>query len=93
MSSQIVRYHNGYAMSEMDNSALRERHPLFSQLGVKGFGRKYNAHAFDPMLGGISNSLDDRMNWMPSVLTVSPNPSLSVAHAPSLSMNQVPTIN
>ena len=80
-------------MSEMDNSALRERHPLFSHLGVKGFGRKYNAHAFDPMLGGISNSLDDRMNWMPSVLTVSPNPSLSVAPAPTLSMTPVPTLN
>ena len=80
-------------MSEMDNSALRERHPLFSHLGVKGFGRKYNAHAFDPMLGGISNSLDDRMNWMPSVLTVSPNPSLSVAPAPTLSMAPVPTLN
>ena len=93
VSSQIVRYHNGYAMSEMDNSALRERHPLFSHLGVKGFGRKYNAHAFDPMLGGISNSLDDRMNWMPSVLTVSPNPSLSVAPAPTLSMAPVPTLN
>lgn len=93
MSSQIVRYHNGYAMSEMDNSALRERHPLFSHLGVKGFGRKYNAHAFDPMLGGISNSLDDRMNWMPSVLTVSPNPSLSVAPAPTLSMAPAPTLS
>lgn len=93
VSSQIVRYHNGYAMSEMDNSALRERHPLFSHLGVKGFGRKYNAHAFDPMLGGISNSLDDRMNWMPSVLTVSPNPSLSVAPAPTLSMAPAPTLS
>ena len=93
MSSQIVRYHNGYAMSEMDNSALREGCSLFSHLGVKGFGRKYNAHAFDPMLGGISNSLDDRMNWMPSVLTVSPNPSLSVAPAPTLSMTPVPTLN
>ena len=80
-------------MSEMDNSALRERHPLFSHLGVKGFGRKYNAHAFDPMLGGISNSLDDRMNWMPSVLTVSPNPSLSVAPAPTLSMAPAPTLS
>ena len=80
-------------MSEMDNSALREGCSLFSHLGVKGFGRKYNAHAFDPMLGGISNSLDDRMNWMPSVLTVSPNPSLSVAPAPTLSMTPVPTLN
>lgn len=93
MSSQIVRYHNGYAMSEMDNSALREGCSLFSHLGVKGFGRKYNAHAFDPMLGGISNSLDDRMNWMPSVLTVSPNPSLSVAPAPTLSMAPAPTLS
>ena len=93
MSSQIVRYHNGYAMSEMDNSALREGCSLFSHLGVKGFGRKYNAHAFDPMLGDISNSLDDRMNWMPSVLTVSPNPSLSVAPAPTLSMAPAPTLS
>lgn len=93
MSSQIIRYHNGYAMSEMDNSALREGCPLFSHIGVKGFGRKYNAHAFDPMLGGISNSLDDRMNWMPSVLTVSPNPSLGVAPAPTRSMTPVPTLN
>ena len=93
VSSQIVRYHNGYAMSEMDNSALREGCSLFSHLGVKGFGRKYNAHAFDPMLGGISNSLDDRMNWMPSVLTVSPNPSLSVAPAPTLSMAPAPTLS
>lgn len=80
-------------MSEMDNSALREGCSLFSHLGVKGFGRKYNAHAFDPMLGGISNSLDDRMNWMPSVLTVSPNPSLSVAPAPTLSMAPAPTLS
>lgn len=92
MSSQIVRYHNGYAMSEMDNSALREGCSLFSHLGVKGFGRKYNAHAFDPMLGGISNSLDDRMNWMPSVLSMSPNPSLSVAPAPTRSMTPVATL-
>lgn len=92
VSSQIIRYHNGYAMSEMDNSALREGCSLFSHVGVKGFGRKYNAHAFDPMLGGISNSLDDRMNWMPSVLSMSPNPSLSVAPAPTRSMTPVATL-